>query len=243
MAHPLLEAFPQPKDLLAVQPEDLAGVLIEVLPSLMQAAGFEFGALQQAFYPMQGGGYPPMSQGEVNLVIAEALAWLEQQGLLMRNPNQPNYHWYVLTRRGAEIKTRGQLESYVRGRDLPVDLLQPELVVVVRPLFLRGDYDTAVFQAFKMVEMVVRSASSCPPEWPAQKVMRTAFNPVDGVLTDKDLPDGERQAMSDLYAGAMGHAKNPPSHRDVKMHRMEAARLIIFGGYLLDLAQFRHMLS
>ncbi len=39
MPQPLPEAFPQPKDLLAVQPEELAGVLIAVLPGLMQQAG------------------------------------------------------------------------------------------------------------------------------------------------------------------------------------------------------------
>jgi hypothetical protein len=192
---------------------------------------------------MHGGGYPQNVNHEVSLVVAEAMAWLEREGLLIPNPTQPNSAWYVLTRAGRKIKTRGELEAYRSGRQMPVEMLQPQLAEKVHPIFLRGDFDTAVFQAFKFVEITVREAASLPSEWPAQKVMRSAFNPDTGVLTDKDLPASERQAMADLYAGAMGHAKNPSSHRDVKLRRLEAVRLIIFASYLLELAQIRACLA
>jgi hypothetical protein len=45
----------------------------------------------------------------------------------------------VLTRRGAKIKTRDELDSYKKGQTLPQDLLQSILNEKVRPLFLRGD--------------------------------------------------------------------------------------------------------
>lgn len=243
MTHPLIQAFPGPKDLLAVRPEELAGVLIEVLPGLMQSVGFTFGALEQIFYPPHGGSYGRQEIEPVTLALAEALAWLEQQGLLLRNPNQPNSTWYLLTRLGRAIKTRGQLEAYCRGRELPVALIDPEILEKAHHLYLRGDYDVAVFQAFKIVEVTVRQYMTAPPEWPAQKVMREAFRPGDGPLTAKDDPTSEQQALSDLMAGAMGHAKNPPSHRDVKLHRVEAARLIIFASYLLDLVNLRWLVS
>jgi hypothetical protein len=44
----------------------------------------------------------------------------------------------------------------------------------------------------------------------------------------------EREAMSALFAGAMGHCKNPSSHREVDMDRVSAARLIAFASYLLS---------
>jgi uncharacterized protein (TIGR02391 family) len=242
MAHPLLEAFPEPKHLLVAQPEELASVLMEVLPGMMQQAGVTFASVEQIFYPPHTAGYPQSDRYEVNIAIGEALAWLEREGLLIRNPTQSNALWYVLTRLGRGIKTRGELDAYRRGRELPTELLQPQLAEKVHHLFLRGDYDTAVFQAFKLVEISVREAAKYPPDWPAQKVMRSAFNQ-DGALTDKELPGSEQQAMSDLFAGAMGHAKNPSSHRDVKLRRLDTVRLILFASYLLELAQVRALLG
>jgi hypothetical protein len=58
-------------------------------------------------------------------------------------------------------------------------------------------------------------------------------------LTDKTLVISERQAMSALFAGAIGAAKNPSSHRNVEMSRTEAARLILFASYLMSIVDER----
>jgi hypothetical protein len=42
-----------------------------------------------------------------------------------------------------------------------------------------------------------------------------------------------------LFSGAIGHAKNPASHRDVAITAQEAARLIVFASYLFDIAEGR----
>jgi uncharacterized protein (TIGR02391 family) len=93
-------------------------------------------------------------------------------------------------------------------------------------MFLRGDYDIAVIQAFKYVEVVVRKEAKLPEDMVGQKLMRTAFNPESENLTDMDSPQGERQAVMELFSGAMGHGRNPPSHRDVIIERENAAQLI-----------------
>ena len=36
-----------------------------------------------------------------------------------------------------------------------------------------------------------------------------------------------------LSAGAIGHAKNPTSHREVKLSMDETVKLIVFASYLL----------
>jgi len=64
--------------------------------------------------------------------------------------------------------------------------------------------------------------------------MRKAFHPESGPLTDATKVIAEREAETALFAGAIGHAKNPAGHRDVNLPPLEAARLIVFAAHLLD---------
>ena len=63
--------------------------------------------------------------------------------------------------------------------------------------------------------------------------MRKAFNVDDGNLTDPNQQPAEKQARSDLFAGAIGSLKNPGSHREVEITAEEAAEVIIFASHLL----------
>ncbi|MGY4294614.1 hypothetical protein ACVWXN_002709 [Bradyrhizobium sp. i1.4.4] len=63
--------------------------------------------------------------------------------------------------------------------------------------------------------------------------MREAFNPDKGLLRDKVAPASERHALMELFTGAFGLARNPLSHRDVAISRVEAAQLIALASYLL----------
>jgi hypothetical protein len=63
----LLSIFPNPDDLLALEPEDLGGVLLEVVPGVMQNHMFGMGDVTTALFPSIGGGYPPGLQRPVRL--------------------------------------------------------------------------------------------------------------------------------------------------------------------------------
>jgi uncharacterized protein (TIGR02391 family) len=245
----MIDILGTPDELLALEPEDLAAVLLEIAPSISQSAGFAAQDVMARLYPSAPSmpGYPHNSRTAVELAVAEALSWLETSGLIVRNPSQPHGVWFLQTRRASRLRGRADLAAYRVAQTLPKELLRPDIEERVRSLFTRGDYDTAVFQAFKMVEMFVRKAAELPLDLQAQQVMRTAFHPAGkggpGPLTDTNLPGSEQQGMSDLFTGAMGHAKNPPSHRDVKIFAKDAARLILFASYLLDLAEWRALLG
>lgn len=226
--------FPDYRDVLALAPEDLAGVLLELLPSVRQNAGFLIESFLEHAYSVHGDGYPSQTRDDVALAVAEAISWLMGAGLAMRNPMQPA-RWYVLTRRGKDLKSRPDLEAFRKGRTLPADLMQPVLAKKVHPLFMRGDHDVAVFQAFKEVEVAVRKAARYPDELVGQALMQKAFNSESGPLRNEGLVSSERQAEMFLFAGAMGHAKNPASHRDVNLTGEEAAKLIVLASYLLEL--------
>jgi Protein of unknown function (Hypoth_ymh) len=231
----LLEMFPDPQDLLALKPEELAGILIEIVPNVRL-----FDNLKAEIFPRPDGrGYPRgWVLEEVVLALAEALSWLENQGIIVRDPMQPALS-YLVIRQGRAVRTRADLEAFHKGRTLPLDLLQQSLIDKVHHLFLRGDQDTAVFQAFKEVEVAVRKAGNYPNDLLGVKLMRAAFHPDTGPLSDMVLVAGERESEMHLFSGAIGHAKNPPSHRDLNLNRQEAARLIVFASHLLAIVEQR----
>jgi hypothetical protein len=239
----LLTLFPDPRDLLALPPEELGAILIEVVPPLVQNGRFNIQGIQATLYQSIGTTYPPGTQQPVTFALAEALSWLMAQGLLIIDPTQPAL-WYAFTRRAQSLSTRADVEAYRKARILPDDLLTPALLQKVVPLFRRGDHDIAVFQAFKEVEVTARSTANLkgagyPDDLVGTALMRKAFHPETGPLTDKVLVIAEREAEMHLFSGAVGHAKNPPGHRNIGIKAPEAARLIIFASYLLDIIAVR----
>ena len=59
-------------------------------------------------------------------------------------------------------------------------------------------------------------------------LIRKAFNETDGPLRDEKLVVSERQAISHLFAGAIGIFKNPQSHRPVALSDpLEAVEMIL----------------
>ena len=98
-------------------------------------------------------------------------------------------------------------EAGVRHAALFPNDLDAIVMRAVKPLFVRGDYDTAVFRAFKEVEVRVRKKSGLGKEHFGRGLMQRAFGPP---LLD------DQHAMRDLFGGAISLCKNPASHQEVK---------------------------
>jgi len=108
---------------------------------------------------------------------------------------------------------KADVSVYIRSNIIPPGVFDPILSEKALPLFIRGDYDTAVFQAFKELEIRVRIIAGLPQELIGVDLMRRAFHPENGPLSDKDRATSEREATGHLFAGAIGLFKNPPSRK------------------------------
>lgn len=227
MARSLTEVFPDAATLLAVQPEELGDVILELAHA--DGNGPVLFSMPWALEPVESLNNPQWPQHlrrRVKLCVAEAFAWLEHAGLIIRDPDQAE-SYRTLTRRGAQLQNRQLAAEYRASAILPIGLLHPVILERCHAAFMRGDHDIAVFAAFKAIEVAVRDACRFSDGELGVSLMRKALHSETGPLTDKSVVSSEREATASLFAGAIGAAKNPTSHREYEMSKMEAARLLL----------------
>jgi uncharacterized protein (TIGR02391 family) len=164
-------------------------------------------------YPVVSGNTFEASKA-ADRVIGEAWQRLQAAGLIMQAPNQADGNRTVTTN-GAKMAASSNFQEMMIRQGLSRDMLHPELQRSVYNSFAAGDYDTAVRDAFVILEHAVRTAAGLQPSKIGVKLMREAFSPTNGPLTDPHMQSAERERMADLFAGAIGVFKNPLSHRRV----------------------------
>ncbi len=148
--------------------------------------------------------------------LMEAWAFLEAAGLIAPEPGS-QYNNVFITRRGKKVAETDKYTQFLKSRLFPRESLHPVIVEKTYGLFLRGEYETAIFQAMKEVEVSVREATGFDTKTIGVDLMRKAFHPTNGPLGDQTEPQAEREALMHLFAGAIGRFKNPSSHRHVSL--------------------------
>jgi uncharacterized protein (TIGR02391 family) len=236
----LPSVIPDVEVLLALEPEELASKMLFLLrarperqfhPTNLVLGLSMAGAVQ----------YPQARHRDVELAVAEALAWLQAQALLVSDEGiGGNNGWVRLSRRAQRFENEAEFTDYRTSRLLPKELLHPTIATTVWLSFMRGAYPTAVFEAMRAVEISVRDAAGFAQSEHGVPMIRKAFNPKGGPLSDPDADEGEREALSALFAGAIGSYKNPHSHRNVPIDTpREAVEIILLASHLLGIVDAR----
>jgi hypothetical protein len=191
----LRSIIPDPEVLLSLEVEEFAGVLLMHFNSRGDGgANLHHYNFFNEFRnnPVYGN---PVREREVNRAIMEAWDWLLHEGFLAKQRDDSSMAGTFVTRRGQRIKSREDFDAYRKANLLPKGRLHPLIANRVYPAFLRGEYDTAIFQAFREVEVAVRAAGNYPKDWVGEKLMRAALaTSPPGPLCDPQLPAGEQQA-------------------------------------------------
>lgn len=216
----LLEKLPTPADVLQCTESQLDAILMGSIAARIAQSRKDPIAPRNISLPEIQGQYPVgigvtfEQRNQADSALTESWHRLLTDGLLMAAIGQ-SHGVMTLTRKGLEASDEGNYQEIRARQMLRREMLHPDLRAVVYENFAAGHYDTAVLEAFKLVEVAVRTAAGLSSNLVGEKLMRQAFNPQSGPLTDANMPRGEQDRMPDLFAGAIGVFKNPLSHRQV----------------------------
>jgi uncharacterized protein (TIGR02391 family) len=240
--------FPTADSLLELSPEALAPILLRLGAAERQHAGMFWppGVTQitvgSGMAAESQHAYPHYKQHQVDALVNEAWEWLRREGMMLPAPDvNGNNGWMVLSRDGeAALKAPDGFDRIRALRSFPKSLLHPSITADISAALQRGDFSTAVRDAFTIVEVTVRGVGGYADTDIGTDLMRKAFNAKNGKLTDYSVPEAEREACAHLFAGAIGAFKNPHSHRKVTFGDMrEALDQVLLASHLLRIVDAR----
>jgi uncharacterized protein (TIGR02391 family) len=238
--------FPSADDLLSTPMEDLAPILLKLAAARLQGAGFIPDAVTQVtigtgFAATATGGYPGHRQAQVDAVLSKTWNWLEREGYIEPSPGMNGRNgWRVLTDMGQAVADGQDFRKLRAAMAFPKELLHPAIREKVWGALRRDELDEAVRTAFVGLEDAVRAAGNYAHGDFGVDLMRKAFHPDNGPLTNMKAHKPEREALSHLFAGAIGAWKNPVSHRGgVLVDLQEAQDQVMLASHLLRIVDTR----
>jgi uncharacterized protein (TIGR02391 family) len=132
--------------------------------------------------------------------------------------------------RFPEREFRRVIEKYVL---MPETFVHPIIVKKCFSLLNNKEYESAILQAFKAIETTIRKKIKAPSDLFGERLLKAAFNPENGILTNFKLPKSERFAFCNYIIGAFSYYRNPSSHRDVDLDFITAFDKIVVASDLL----------
>ena len=137
--------FPDPEQLLQLSAEELAWLILMILNSYNEEE-FRQLANHHTFAMHETRPYT-RRQEDVKKVLVEGWAWLARECLIAPRPGA-SADLFILTRKAKQITSMPEFEVYRRG-NLLAGMLHPLIEPESKAAFLRGEYESAIFGAFK----------------------------------------------------------------------------------------------
>jgi uncharacterized protein (TIGR02391 family) len=254
MARPLLAIAKSPENILAMTKEELAYALLEDMQARLESpingmanrhhvgtSLFSIGA----FYSSDGSAVSVRDLAiRIDKLGRDAFALLERWELAEPADDINGRNGYmVLTQKGRATTERTDFERIrVRGL-LREEMLHPLLRGKIYGYFAGDDLGTAVFEAFKTVEIEVRSAGGYPEKEMGKTLMFKAFA-VGGPLSKPADDKQDCDALSGLFAGALSRFRNPGAHTNRTFADvLEAMEELMLGSRLLRIVDDRRRRS
>jgi uncharacterized protein (TIGR02391 family) len=220
MARLLLAITRSPENILSMTQEELAYALLEDMQARLENPVngmvnrhhvgtnlFSVGA----FHSNSGNSVRDLAN-RIDKLGRDALALLEKWDLAEPADDMNGRNGYVvLTEKGKGTTERTDFERVrVRGL-LREEMLHPRLHGKIYDYFAADDFGTAVFEAFKTVEIEVRAAGGYDEKNFGKTLMFKAFAP-NGRLTRPADDKTDCEALAGLFAGALSRFRNKGAH-------------------------------
>ena len=139
-------------------------------------------------------------------------AWqsLEAAGLIEEpDPYNGKSGYRVISEKGKQVNTEVDIAKATVRAQVKPEMLDRALHGTCIRAFAAGDYDAAIFEAFKAVENAVRKKAGYPSADFGVALMRKAFDPNTGPLADGAATPSRRQARQHLLHGRDGQLGIP----------------------------------
>jgi len=236
--------LPNPDEIAVLLPEELAPLILADLAQITPKSA-DRGRLNISNYcnSFDADIHGPMrslqAREQTRQSLSEAWSLLETLGFIAPDTDQSSYGWFFVTRRGRQAaQSRKAFERGRKAAQFPATMLHEDLRGASYDALVGGNFQQAVAEAFRVVEVKVRNASSL--DGVGANLMRAAFHEDTGPLRSSVADRGERQALSHLFAGAFGWVRNPASHRDVSIDDVtHAIEQLMLASLLLRIADER----
>lgn len=175
-------------------------------------------------------------KSEEEKLTYEAVQELKIKGLIVPDYTQRSEQFQLLTEMGKQI-VENQQDPDIFGLRLEEIVKNQELLKQSLDSFNNGDYESAIFNAFKLVEETVRTKAGLDASDVGVNLMTKALKPTTGRLY---IPScqvvAEEDGIHSLFRGAIAFFKNPTSHRTVTYNdRLQAIQTIVFAEVLLNI--------
>lgn len=242
MVREIVVAAPTGVSLLGLTDRELMDVLLRCIGAVTDDPVRRMVSLQGVLVSLFPPSGPYAISQRANIEQKITRAWRALEGAqLIEEPDATNgaNGYRVISANGRQVGTDVNHESARNRAWLTSDKLHSALRGTCFRTFANGDYDIAVFEAFKVVEGVVktRSGAAAPRDF-GVNLMEDAFRQTSGPLTDQAAQANQQNARRNLFMGAMGEFRNRTGHggaQAVITDPLEAIEQIMFASALLRL--------